>query len=391
MHNKKVFYVADNVSLQSRVGDIVHVKEFVDVLSKKGFQVTLLIRSSKTSQDIAIKNLTLVRIPSLRFPWSIFSYMISFVTIAFVMLATKPALIYVRDSGINVSVVPAKLLRIPVFLEINGDRTKEHSNLNKIFQTLVGNLTKTTYASANGIIIPSQNQISLLVPRGVKSEKIFNVPNGVNPNLFRPINKNLCRTKLVLQDAFYFCFVGHLALWQGIDNAIVSFSKLVRDNPAMNLRLMIVGDGPLLEKLKSLTSDLQLKGRVLFLGSIPHEIVPYAINACDVCIAPFTAWRNKTIGVSPLKLFEYLSCGKPVIASLIPGTEIIKELDAGILVEPDNVEDLKNAFRKAIEMLPYWEKKAYILHEELAKNHSWDSRVDDIVKIMHSVSNKSAL
>jgi len=390
MCNEKVFYAADGVSLQSSVGDIVHVKDFIAILLKRGFRVILAIRNNKTSRDPIIEKLALLALPSLNFPWSFLSYVISLILMPLALLSHKPEYIYARDNGVNISVIVGKLLRIPVFLEINGDLRKEYDHLNKIISFLVINLMKLSYRSADKVIIPSQRQASFIINMGVEGKKIVNIPNGVNPILFHPMDKSLCRAKLALPKSIYFCFVGHLAPWQGIENAIIALSKIIRDNDYVNVKLILVGDGPLRKQLEKLSAKLKLEKNVLFFGSILHENVPTIINASDICIAPFTAWRNKEIGVSPLKLFEYLSCGKPVVGTLIPGTEIIQRLDAGILVEPDNVEELKNAFKKAIGMLPYWEKKAQSLHENIAKNHSWDCRIDDILQIMYAVSKKNS-
>jgi len=379
------------VSLNSKVGDLVHVSEFVNILSRKGFKVTLLIRDGKTPQKLRSKNLILLRIPSWHFPLSIFSYLASFVAITVTTAFRKPSLIYVRDTGVNIGIFMAKSMGIPVLLEVNGDLMKEYSKIGRVLLCLIGQLMDITYSSVDGAIIPSPNLTLLLVRHGTRREKIFCIPNGVNPTLFRPLDKTACRIKLGLSNSFYFCFVGHLAPWQGIDKALIGFSKFIAENSEINTRLLIVGNGPLRKKLEKLTHDLGLQDHILFLGSLPHELVPYLINACDVCIAPFTSWRNKEIGVSPLKLFEYLSCGKPVIASRIPGTEIIKDLDAGILVEPDNIEELKDSYKKAIDKLDYWEKRACALHKQIAINHSWDSRVNDIVEIIHRVNHAYGL
>ncbi len=106
-------------------------------------------------------------------------------------------------------------------------------------------------------------------------------------------------------------------------------SALVKSNK-QEVRLVIVGEGQFRQRLERLASELQISNKLLFLGNIDHAKIPMIINACDICIAPFTSWRNGKIGVSPLKLYEYLSCGKPVVSTSILGTEIIRDLDAGI-------------------------------------------------------------
>jgi glycosyltransferase involved in cell wall biosynthesis len=106
---------------------------------------------------------------------------------------------------------------------------------------------------------------------------------------------------------------------------------------------------------------------------VPYQDVPYYINVSDVCVAPFISQRNERIGLSPLKLCEYLSCEKPVIASRISGLEILEEHQMGLLVPPENEVALAQAI---VRML-----KSFSLREEMGKNgrqyvvehRSWES------------------
>ena len=381
----RLLYLADCVSSHSTGGDFIHVKEVLGAFVRKGHNLTLLIRN-KAMPKFLENHIYTLKLPDLRFPLSIFVYAISALTITVETLAKKPNAIYVRDNGINLGVIIGKILRIPFILEVNGDLLLEYSLKNKASAQILKLAMRITYPLADVIIIPSKGQLSILKPQKVNPNKVYIIPNAANPQKFRLQNKTKCRQKLKLtKNSFYFCFVGNLAPWQGLDYAITALSKLIKENKNPKIKLIIIGDGPVKEKLETLAHKLNIKNNIIFLGAVDHEDIPCIINACDVCIAPFTAWRNKKIGVSPLKLFEYLSCGKPVIASSVPGTEIIKELDAGILVEPDNIEALKEAYKEAIKKLPYWEKRAHILHKEIATNHSWNNRVDTILRIIQQI------
>gem|GEM_PF-1444331 len=385
MKRLRLLYLADCVSSHSTKGDFIHVKEVLEAFVRKCHNLTLLIRGKEIPKFLENHIYTL-KLPDPRFPLSFLVYAISALTITIETLAKKPNAIYVRDNGINLGVTIGKILRTPVILEVNGDLFLEYSLKNKALAQILKLAMRITYPLADAIIIPSKGQLSILKPQKVNPNKVYVIPNAVNPQKFHLQNKAKCRQKLKLtEDSFYFCFVGNLAPWQGLDYAITALSKLIGESKDPKIKLIVIGDGPVKEKLQTLANKLNIKNNIIFLGAVDHENIPCIINACDVCIAPFTAWRNKKIGVSPLKLYEYLSCGKPVIASKVPGTKIISELDAGILVEPDNVEELKKAYKEAIKKLSYWEKKAHIIHKEIAINHSWDSRVDTILKIIQQI------
>lgn len=380
-----LLYLSEAVSLHSTKGDVIHVREVLEAFVRKGHNITLLIRAKKIPRFLEERMFTL-KIPDFHFPLSVFAFLMSLMMIDIELLFKKVDCIYQRDNGVNAGVIIGKIFHIPVILEVNGDLFLEYSLKNKALAQILKLAMRITYPLADAIIIPSKGQLSILKPQKVNPNKVYVIPNAVNPQKFHLQNKAKCRQKLKLtEDSFYFCFVGNLAPWQGLDYAITALSKLIRESKDPKIKLIVIGDGPVKEKLQTLANKLNIKNNIIFLGAVDHENIPCIINACDVCIAPFTAWRNKKIGVSPLKLYEYLSCGKPVIASKVPGTEIISELDAGILVEPDNVEELKKAYKEAIKKLSYWEKKAHIIHKEIAINHSWDSRVDTILKIIQQI------
>lgn len=66
---------------------------------------------------------------------------------------------------------------------------------------------------------------------------------------------------------------------------------------------------------------------------VPYQKVPLYINASDICV---TAKKSLKSGYSPLKLYEYMACGKQVVANRVNGFEILEKNKAGILVEPEN-------------------------------------------------------
>jgi glycosyltransferase involved in cell wall biosynthesis len=89
----------------------------------------------------------------------------------------------------------------------------------------------------------------------------------------------------------------------------------------------------------NLSSFINLPGRV------SHFEVPYWIGAFDVCVAPFFIGRNLKIGLSPLKLYEYLACARPVVATELPGiTEAVLSSGAGLLYPPGDAVQLAQRF-----------------------------------------------
>jgi Glycosyltransferase len=140
----------------------------------------------------------------------------------------------------------------------------------------------------------------------IPGEKIVVVSNGANTSLFRPLEQEICRRELGLDFGIPFvCFVGNLAPWQGVEYLIKAASPVISRFP--ECRFLIVGDGAMKNDLMKLSRELGIEDRFIFTGVIAYDRVPLYINASDICTAPFIFARNAKIGLSPLKLYEYMA------------------------------------------------------------------------------------
>jgi glycosyltransferase involved in cell wall biosynthesis len=117
----------------------------------------------------------------------------------------------------------------------------------------------------------------------------------------------------------------------------------------------------------------------------PYEEIPFLINIADICVAPFINERNRKTGVSPLKIYEYMACGKPVVSSRIEGLEFIEKEYAGQLVEPDDAVSLAKALQDLLAntntRIEMGRRGLKIAREKF----SWDSRVVEIGKILSAI------
>ena len=139
-----------------------------------------------------------------------------------------------------------------------------------------------------------------------------------------------------------------------------------------------------MSSLKDMVDRYGLHQEITFAGTIKHKEVSVFINAFDVCLAPFKRERNEKIGLSPLKLYEYLACARPVIASRVQGvSEVIEKGNCGYLFEPDDMEDLASKIIKSYnerDRLSRLGNNGRILVE---KRFSWERiarRVENLLK-----------
>ncbi len=183
------------------------------------------------------------------------------------------------------------------------------------------NSEKLNYGSFDRIVsVTDKLKEELVNLYAVPDSKIIVINNGANIDFFRPMNQERVKTELRLEKSKkYLCFVGNLAAWQGVEFLIYAAPLILEKCP--DVRFLVVGDGAMKTKLLGVTSEFELLDKFIFTGRVPYESVPHYISAADVCVAPFIKGRNAKIGLSALKTYEYLACGKPIVASSIPGVK----------------------------------------------------------------------
>ena len=164
---------------------------------------------------------------------------------------------------------------------------------------------------ADLVICVSEELKGKLIHMGVAKNRILVTPNRVDNNQFNTsISGTDIRKKFNLQDNFIIGWTGSFRNFHGLDDVINAFSKVHENNP--NTRLMLVGDGQLSESLKQLAQKLLLKDKIVFTGKVPFTEVNKYVAAFDIALV--SASTSSGFHYSPLKLREYMACGKPVIA-----------------------------------------------------------------------------
>lgn len=169
---------------------------------------------------------------------------------------------------------------------------------------------------------------------------VATIPNGVDCERFQPGVAGLDGGWRAPDGAFVVGFSGSLKAWHGLDTLVAAFEHVASDH--RNAHLLIVGDGPERASCEEAICKAGLRERTHFLGARPHAAIPGILAAMDVAVAPYP--KLDSFYFSPLKVYEYLAMGLPVVASRIGQLEAaIHSGDNGILVEPGDPIALSKA------------------------------------------------
>jgi glycosyltransferase involved in cell wall biosynthesis len=353
----KILYITlENLSLHK--GSVVHVKEIVNGLRNLGHEVGLVASSSDKSEkadhfynlniipSFMLRLLTLKRQPHTASLLFLFPYLMR--------ILPHYDMIYAREfHTVIVALLPRLIFRKKLVFEVNGianeeRRLKKDSLFNRVLVFFIkkGEKLATTY-SEKLISVAPKIKLYLTQNFNCPSGKIKVISNGVNTEMFCPIRdspflvqwKN--RLGIKSKDTVI-AYVGNLAPWQGIDGLIdIAFRLLSKSK---DLKFLIVGEGPLKPLLLKKVLDSGYDGDIVFTGMLNHEEIPFVINLSDICVAPL-----RVVTGSPIKVFEYMACGKPVVTSRIEGLEFIEEEGAGLLTLPNDINGLEEALDELIE------------------------------------------
>lgn len=308
-------------------------------------------------------------------------------------IKNRPDVLYLRQNSFPIiPIILCKILKIPSVVEVNGlvlDELKVNNSKSfayRVFSRLALRSEKLNYRYCDRIVsVTDKLKEELVNLYAVPEGKIIVINNGANTDLFKPMNQERVKAELQLEESKkYVCFVGNLAAWQGVEFLIYASPFVLEKCP--DVRFLVVGDGAMKNKLLEITSASGLLNKFIFTGRVPYDSVPRYINASDVCVAPFIKGRNEKIGLSALKTYEYLACGKPIVASSIPGVkDLIECSGGGISVSPEDPEELANAI---VELILN-EKMRTLMGERgrkyVVENHSWNGVVRKILDICSDI------
>ncbi|SMC26400.1 PEP-CTERM/exosortase A-associated glycosyltransferase, Daro_2409 family [Desulfacinum hydrothermale DSM 13146] len=211
-----------------------------------------------------------------------------------------------------------------------------------------------------------------LLSRGIPGEKVCVVPNAVDLSEFSVSGK--ARTG---QDGRFgkagsktVAFIGSFYHYEGLDLLIEACGRLVDRH--RELRLLLVGGGPMEGPLKDLVARRGLGESVVFTGRIPHHQVVEAYGAADLLVYPRKSMRLTEL-VTPLKPLEAMVLGKPVAASAVGGhRELIRHGQTGILFPPDDAQALAAAISTLLDSEALRERLARRARQWVVRERTWD-------------------
>jgi len=376
----KLVYVA-NVRIPTGKAHGVQIMKMCEAFADSGTEVELwvptrynIIKADPFDHFHTKRNFKIVKIPSLdlvRFGWlGFWVQKITFTFISIIMILFYRADIYYSRDELFVFI--ASLFKSNIYLEI-------HTNaLNPLVNVVMNSHVR--------LITISSGLKKFLMSRGVKEERILVAHDGVSLKDFEiSTPKTELREKLSLpREAFIVSYIGKYTTMggkKGVDELISTFSCLLGKYP--NLFLLIVGVN------KSEVSGLEeLMGKgdigkenyslVMF---VPHKDIPMYLKLSDILVMNYPSTKHFSLYMSPLKMFEYMASGTPIIASDLPSIREVLDDSMANFFKLDDPENLARIMEYVLAHKGESDEKA---SRALSKvnDYTWEKRAQKIIEFI---------
>ena len=270
-----------------------------------------------------------------------------------------------RETSFGAGAIASLLTKKPMILEIIGPR-----------------YSKLSFKRAKKVLAYSK---SMIFERSSIADKVVWVNAAADTERFRPdaIKRRITREALGLKDSVVVGYVGTFARWHGMEELIEASVEVLKLHP--DARFLMVG--PYFEWAKEHAKAHGVLNSFIFTGPVPYSEVSSYINAADILVAPYNPSKDslrRKYGIgSPLKVFEYMACQKPVITTAVdPITNVIQHEKTGILVAAGDFKALASAILSLIEDSESARHIGKAAREDVEKYYSWKTFTKQLASIL---------
>jgi glycosyltransferase involved in cell wall biosynthesis len=192
-------------------------------------------------------------------------------------------------------------------------------------------------------------------------------------------NFNLSGMQKTNKEVITFFYHGTITETRGIGLLYDAFKILLGKSNKNNIRLLIVGEGSYLNELRERTKNDGLLDKVVITGYVQYnEILNYIVQA-DICVCPLPNRVEWNVS-SPIKIFEYMAVGKPIVCTDIPAHRNVLDGQPFAIFTGDTTESIAEGMSRAVdsldELLSYEQQEK----EFVEKNYTWEKQA----KVLYS-------
>ena len=344
-------------------GASVHIQEVVREYRRRGHDVTVYAtrRGSDVPDDLAELRVVDVPITTRDEGERERAQQAASASVSDMVRAGGYDLVYERYSLFSTVIAECG---VPGILEVNAPLIDEQRTHRVLVDEQAADAALREQVQAALATICVSDPVRDWVIARTEGTRVFTVPNGVNVHRITPQPES--------PGAPVVTFVGTLKPWHGVDVLLRARAQAHKD-----WQLRIIGDGPMRAELDDLARSLGID--VDFRGAVAPDAIPQHMAGTAIGVAPYPAMDTDSDQYfSPLKVYEYMAAGLPVVASRVGQLpEIMGE--SAYLVPPSDPEALAEALDALVANPAERARVGSDNRRQAEREHSWTGTVDHIL------------
>ena len=344
-------------------GASVHIQEVVREYRRRGHDVTVYAtrRGSNVPDDLAELRIVDVPITTRDEEERERAQQAASASVSDMVRAGGYDLVYERYSLFSTVIAECG---VPGILEVNAPLIDEQRTHRVLVDEQAADAALQEQVQAALATICVSDPVRDWVIARTEGTRVFTVPNGVNVHRITPQPES--------PGAPVVTFVGTLKPWHGVDVLLRARAQAHKD-----WKLRIIGDGPMRAELDDLARSLGID--VDFRGAVAPDAIPQHMAGTAIGVAPYPAMDTDSDQYfSPLKVYEYMAAGLPVVASRVGQLpEIMGE--SAYLVPPSDPEALAEALDALVANPVERAQVGSDNRRQAEREHSWTGTVDHIL------------
>ena len=375
-----LLYVASDQRVPGRTGGSVHVEEVARGLASLGHEVHVVALGDGSGEAFTLHPSAML-LEHRAFRWTA-RRQVAELLVRFGIDAVLERYYNFGGEGIRA----AHERDIPSLLEVNSPLEEHRGSLKSFLDNVLlvrpmRRLRDEVAAKSNAIVTP----LPSIIPDNVPAEKVHQLNWGANVERFHPEIEPAALD--IPEGRPVVVFSGSFRPWHGADALVRAAEKLPQ------AFFLFVGAGPSWEPARRLADELGLRDRVLFTGAVGYEAMPGYLIWGDVGVAPY---RPEKLGQmqlgfywSPLKIFEYMAMGMPVVTLDVPPLRaIIRPEQEGLLLEEGDVDAMARAIGSLLEDRDRAQAMGRAGRERVVAQFSWQLHCEALDRILKEMTGK---
>ena len=403
-NNRKIFYIASSSIVYQTTGYTVRTHNLLRELVAQGMEVLCVTRpgypldrndiqfDGEIRRSCEIDNVTYITLDG---PHRRKEALDVYLTKSSDLLTeffrkVQPAVVHAASNYETAlpACMAAHSLGIPFIYEVRG--LWEYTTASRIPQWetserfhLDSRLEAYVTAHADAVCALNGSLLEEIMRRATLRRAPFLLPNAI-PGDLRPVTEKsetfLNRWSLSKND-FIVGYVGSIVGYEGLDILLRAASDIKEEIPS--LKVVLCGVGNALDSLKELSAELGMEKRVIFTGAVPHKDVALCMSVFDVAVLPRADYAVCHL-VSPLKLYEYMAYGLPLVVSDVKAMREMVDPGSDALVFP--VGNTRALSECLIRLHAHPELRRSLREHalETASRHTWAKSVGKLLKCYSS-------